>query len=74
MRKALILIAVVALASLGLAACGGDDNNDTGGAATAGGGASGGISTRGSTAQVDDSKAPVVFALMAPKLPSGLPA
>jgi plastocyanin len=35
MRKALILIAVVALASLGLAACGGDDNNeDTTAAAT----------------------------------------
>ena len=34
MKKALILIAVVALAGFGLAACGGDDNEDTTAAAT----------------------------------------
>jgi plastocyanin len=35
MKKALILIAVVALAGFGLAACGGDDDEDTTAAATA---------------------------------------
>jgi len=58
MRKALILIAVVALAGLGLAACGGDDNEETTAAATtttntAAGGGAGGASTLNGSAPAD---------------------
>jgi plastocyanin len=64
MKKALILIAVVALAGFGLAACGGDDDEDTTAAATtttetetatAGGG--GGASTVDISAPADGSLA-----------------
>jgi plastocyanin len=62
MKKALILIAVVALAGFGLAACGGDDDEDTTAAATtttetapAGGG--GGASTVDISAAADGSLA-----------------
>jgi plastocyanin len=64
MKKALILIAVVALAGFGLAACGGDDDEDTTAAATtttttetapAGGG--GGASTLDISAAADGSLA-----------------
>jgi plastocyanin len=64
MKKALILIAVVALAGFGLAACGGDDDEDTTAAATtttttetapAGGG--GGASTVDVSAAADGSLA-----------------
>jgi plastocyanin len=61
MKKALILIAVVALAGFGLAACGGDDNEDTTAAATttpatetaAAGGGGGGASTVDISAPAD---------------------
>jgi plastocyanin len=60
MKKGLILIAVVALAGFGLAACGGDDDEDTTAAATtttetAPAGAGGGASTVDVSAPADGS-------------------
>jgi plastocyanin len=63
MKKALILIAVVALAGFGLVACGGDDDEETTAAATtttdtaAAGGAGGGASTVDISAAADGSLA-----------------